>query len=60
MTKPHKAVYAFIMTFVGALLATVQGRTDVDSMKAVDWIIVIGSALVVAGGVYQVNNPPKR
>lgn len=58
-TKPYKAVAAFVLAFLGALLATVQGRTDLDSMKAVDWLIVVGSALVTAGATYAVTNPPK-
>lgn len=56
-TKPYKAVVAFILAFVGSLLATVQGRTDLDTMKLIDWVIVIATALVTAGGVYQVTNP---
>ena len=58
-TKPYKAVAAFVLTFIGALLATVRGRTDLDTMKPLDWLIVVGSALVTAGTVYGVTNPPK-
>lgn len=57
-TKPYKAIAAFVLTFIGALLATVQGRTDLDTMKPLDWLIVVGSALVTAGTVYGVTNPP--
>jgi hypothetical protein len=57
-TKPYKAVLGFVLTFLGTLAATVQGRTDLDTMKPVDWAIVIISALVVAGGVYGITNPP--
>jgi hypothetical protein len=58
-TKPWKAVAAFALTFIGALIATVQGRTDLDTMRVLDWLIVVGSALVTAGTVYGVTNPPK-
>lgn len=59
MTKPHKAVLAFILTFIGALVATVQGREEsLESMKVLDWLVVVGAALVTAGGVYGIRNPP--
>jgi hypothetical protein len=57
-TKPYKAIAGFVLTFLAALLATVQGRTDLDTMKVIDWCIVVGGALVVAGGVYGITNPP--
>lgn len=56
VNKPYKAIVGFVIAFVGALLATVQGRTDLDTMKLVDWLIVIATALVTAGGVYQTSN----
>lgn len=57
-TKPYKAIVTFVLTFLAALLATVQGRTDLESMKAVDWLIVVVSAAVTAGAVYITPNPP--
>jgi hypothetical protein len=59
MTKPYKAIAGFVLTFLASLLATIQGRTDLDTMKLIDWVIVVGGALVVAGGVYGITNPPK-
>lgn len=58
-TKPNKAILSFVLTFLATLLATVQGRTDLDTMSILDWAIVVGSALVAAYGVYKVPNPPK-
>lgn len=58
MTKPYKAVAAFVLTFIGAFVATVQGKTDLDTMKLIDWCIVVGSALVTAGATYGITNPP--
>jgi hypothetical protein len=55
--RPWKAVGAFALAFLGALLATIQGRTDLGDMKPVDWLIVVGSAVVTAGTVYQIKNP---
>jgi hypothetical protein len=57
-TKPYKAILAFVFTFLGTLVATVQGRTDLDTMRVIDWAIVVVSAIVTAGGVYQITNPP--
>lgn len=58
-TKPYKAVAGFVLTFLASLIATIQGRTDLDTMTALDWLIVAGGALVVAGTVYGITNPPK-
>lgn len=57
-TKPYKAVAAFVLTFIGALIASIQGRPDIDSLKLIDWLIIVGSALVTSGAVYGVTNPP--
>ena len=57
-TRPYKAIAGFVLTFLGTFLATVQGRTDLDTMGVIDWLIVAGSALVVAGTVYGITNPP--
>ena len=56
-TKPYKAAIAFVLAFLTALYATVQGRTDLDSMRVADWFIVILGALVTAGAVYSIRNP---
>lgn len=58
-TKPYKAVVTFLITFVGALYWSLQGRETLDSMSAAEWVLVIISALVVAGGAYITPNPPK-
>lgn len=58
-TKPYKAVVAFVLAFLTALYATLQGRTDLDTMKVGDWLIVILGAVVTAGAVYVTTNPAK-
>lgn len=55
--KPYKAVAAFVLSFLTALFATVQGRTDLDTMKVADWLIVLIGAVVTAGATYAVTNP---
>lgn len=53
-------VVGFIIAFLTALYATLQGRTDLDNAKPLDWFIIILGALVVAGGTgfaaYQTKN----
>lgn len=54
--KPYKAVVAGVLAFLTALYATLQGRTDLDTMKAMDWFIVVLGAVVTAGATYVVSN----
>jgi hypothetical protein len=55
----HKAWVAALVAGLTSLIATVQGRTDIDTMSAVDWIIVIISAVVAGLTVYVVPNQPR-
>lgn len=57
-TKPYKAIVSFVLAFLTALYATIQGRTDLNTMKVTDWLIVIIGAVVTAGGTYIITNPP--
>lgn len=54
----NKAVLAAVVAGLASLVATVQGRTDVDTMKAIDWIIVVLSAIIAGMTVYIVPNKP--
>lgn len=54
-----KAVLAAVVTALASFLATIQGRTDLDTMGAVDWLIVVVSALVAGLTVYTIPNQPK-
>jgi hypothetical protein len=58
MSPYLKAVGGFVAAFLVALYATVQGRTDLDTMKPLDWGIVVVGALVTAATVYGVPNRP--
>ena len=57
-TSPTKAVLAAILAAIASFLATVQGRTDLPGMHAIDWIIVLLSAAVTGLTVYIVPNKP--
>lgn len=57
-TQPYKAVAAFVLTFLGTLVASVQGRKEFGDLTALEWLIVVTSALVTTGAVYGITNPP--
>jgi hypothetical protein len=54
-----KAILAAVIAFLSSLLATVQGRTDLDTMGPIDWLIVLLAAAVAGLTVYTVPNQPK-
>jgi uncharacterized membrane protein YcaP (DUF421 family) len=58
MTKPYKAIAAFVLTFVGCLIASVEGKKEFSDLTTLEWLIVIGTAVVTTGAVYQITNPP--
>lgn len=55
----NKAWVAAVAAGLTSMLATLQGRTDLDSMRWVDWFIVILAAVVAGVTVYAVPNRPK-
>ncbi|MEQ7847703.1 hypothetical protein [Nocardioides kribbensis] len=57
-TAPYKAVTAFVLTFLATLLASIQGRKEFSELSLLEWLIVVGSAVVTTAGVYSVSNPP--
>lgn len=54
----NKAGVAAIVAALTSFVATVQGRTDVDSMRLVDWLIVAAAAVIAGLSVYAVPNTP--
>lgn len=57
-TKPTKALTAFVLTFLTALLAQIADKTEFSDLSALQWIIAVLSAVVTAGAVYMVPNKP--
>lgn len=55
----NKAWIAAVTAALASLVATLQGRTDLDTMRAVDWIIVVLSAVVAGLTVYAIPNLPR-
>jgi len=58
-TQPYKAVAAFVVTFLAALLAQVQDKTEFGDLTTLQWLVAVVSALVSAAVVWGVPNPPK-
>lgn len=59
-TYANKAIFAFAFTFVAALLAQVQDKTEFSDLTALQWVVAVLSAVVTAGAVYVVPNTPQR
>jgi hypothetical protein len=57
---PTKAIIAAVIAAVGTFVATVQGRTDLQTMTLVDWLIVVLSSVIAGATVFQIPNQPKR
>ena len=55
----NKALIAFALAFLTSLLAQVQDKTSFGDLTSLQWIIAVLSAVVTAGAVYGVTNPPK-
>lgn len=58
MKNANKAWIAALVAALTTFVATVQGRTDVDTMGAVDWLIVVLSAVIAGASVWAVPNKP--
>lgn len=55
----NKAWVAAVVAALASLVATVQGRTDLDTMRVVDWLVVVVSAIAAGIATYAVPNTPK-
>lgn len=58
-TPASKAVAAFALAFVTALLAQIADKTEFSDLSVLQWVIAVLSAAVTAGAVYVVPNTPK-
>ena len=57
-TYANKAVIAFVLAFLTALLAQIQDATEFGDLTTLQWVVAIVSAVVTAGAVYLVPNKP--
>jgi hypothetical protein len=55
----NKAVLAAVLAGLASMLATLQGRPELDTLRAIDWVIIVLSAVVTGLTVYAVPNRPK-
>ena len=56
LSGSQKAVVAFVLAFLTALLAQVADKTEFGDLTILQWIIAVTSAVVTAGAVYVVPN----
>jgi hypothetical protein len=55
----HKAWVAAVVAALTSLVATLQGRPELETMTLVDWLIVLASAGVAGLTVWTVPNQVK-
>lgn len=58
MQHANKAYLAAVIAALTAFIASVQGRTQYDTMTSIDWVIVVLSAVVAGLVVYITPNKP--
>lgn len=58
MQPYNKAWVAAVIAALTSLAATLQGRTELDTMRLVDWLLVVVGAVVAGLAVYAVPNKP--
>jgi hypothetical protein len=51
-----KAIVAFVLAFLTALLAQIADKTEFTDLTVLQWLIAVISAVVTAGAVYVVPN----
>lgn len=58
-TKPYKAIAAFVLTFLGLLIQSLEPTAKHHPVTTIEWVVTIVGALVSAGAVYGITNPAK-
>ena len=58
MTKPYKAVAAFVLTFLSSLSVAFDPAAERHPVTWQEWAFVIIGSLVSTAVVYGVTNPP--
>ena len=51
-----RAIYAFVIAFLGAIVTVLIGDTGFGDITAGQWISAILAGLLAFGGVYQITN----
>lgn len=58
MKSSAKAIVAFVLAFLTALLAQIADKTSFSDLTPLQWVIAVLSAVVTAGAVWIVPNQP--
>lgn len=55
--RPYKAVAAFVLTLLGLLWASLEGRDNLDNMSLMEWLAIVVPVILTTGTVYGITNP---
>lgn len=55
--RPWKAIAAFVLTVLGLLWASLEGRDDLGNMTMMEWLAIIVPTILTTGAVYGIRNP---
>lgn len=55
--RPWKAIAAFVLTVLGLLWASLEGRDDLGNMTTMEWLAIIVPTILTTGAVYGIRNP---
>lgn len=58
MKSSAKAIVAFVLAFLTALLAQIADKTSFSDLTPLQWVNAVLSAVVTAGAVWIVPNQP--
>lgn len=55
--RPWKAIAAFVLTVLGLLWASLEGKDDLGNMTVMEWLAIIVPTILTTGAVYGIRNP---
>ena len=55
--RPYKAIAAFVLTVLGLLWASLEGRDNLADMTVMEWLAIIVPTILTTGAVYGIRNP---
>jgi len=55
--RPYKAIAAFVLTVLGLLWTSLEGKDDLGNMTVMEWLAIIVPTILTTGAVYGVRNP---
>lgn len=59
MQSSNKAILAAVIAALASFIASVQGHPQVETLKLIDWVLIVCSAILAGLVVYRVPNRPR-